>query len=168
MQIPSRSQVSHRKYYKLTRNFNQTGAHNVGCANGSAPTGALPWAQRCMRVDSSPWVHRSALTGAQLNATRIRSSNLASASCHLDLWPLHLINMCLPGLVKICQIILEISGWKGFDLFQCRVTLPLISWPQKLIVSCHFSCPGLLGRPLMPMCVEIGSFAFKTPCTWVW
>jgi len=40
------------------------------CAHGSAPTGALPWAQRCMRVDLSPWVRRSALTGTQFNATR--------------------------------------------------------------------------------------------------
>ena len=43
----------------------------MGCAHGSAPTGALPWAQRCMRVDLSPWVWRNALTGAQLNAMRL-------------------------------------------------------------------------------------------------
>ena len=61
MQLPSRSQVSHRQYYKLTRN-----SINQGRTTWAAPTGA----QRCVRVDSSPWVRRSALTGAQLNATR--------------------------------------------------------------------------------------------------
>ena len=55
---------------QINTNFNQSGAHNAGCAHGSAPTRALPWAQRCMRVDSSPWLRRNALTGAQLNATR--------------------------------------------------------------------------------------------------
>ena len=66
MQLPLRSQVSHRKYYKLTQNL-----INQGRTTWGAPTGALPWAQRCMRVDSSPWVRMSALTGAQLNATRL-------------------------------------------------------------------------------------------------
>jgi len=61
------SHVSHRQYYKLTRN-----SINQWRTTRAAPTGALPWAQRCMRVDSSPWVRRSAFTGAQLNATRFR------------------------------------------------------------------------------------------------
>ena len=71
MQLPSRSEVSHRQYYKLTRNqpIGRT-TQAAHCAHGSAPTGALPWAQRCMRVDLSPWVRKSALTGTQFNATR--------------------------------------------------------------------------------------------------
>ena len=35
----------------------------------AAPTGALLWVQRCMRVDLSLWMWSSALMGAQLNAT---------------------------------------------------------------------------------------------------
>ena len=65
---------------QINAKYNQSGAHNVGCAHGSAPTGALPWAQRCMRVDSSPWERRSALTGAQLNATRLLWLNSDSMS----------------------------------------------------------------------------------------
>jgi len=42
-------------------------AHNAGCAHGSAPVGAA-----LHESGSSPWVRRSALTGAQLNATRFR------------------------------------------------------------------------------------------------
>ena len=37
MQLPSRSQVSHRKYYKLTRNL-----ISQGCTTWAAPTGVLP------------------------------------------------------------------------------------------------------------------------------
>ena len=68
---------------QINTKFNQSGAQRglrqpalcarlpaAHCAHGSAPTGAFLWVQCCMRVDLSPWVWRSALTGTQLNATR--------------------------------------------------------------------------------------------------
>jgi len=70
--IPDRRRQSSKPsaILQINTKFNQSQAHNACCAHGSAPTGALPWAQRCVIVDSSPWVRRSALTGTQLNATR--------------------------------------------------------------------------------------------------
>ena len=59
---------------QINTKFNQSGAQRglrtAHCAHVSAPTGAFLWVQRCMRVDLSPWVRKSALTGTQLNATR--------------------------------------------------------------------------------------------------
>ena len=38
-----------------------------------------------MRVDSSPWVRRNALTGAQLNATRLRTPPFPARGSHYSI-----------------------------------------------------------------------------------
>jgi len=50
---------------KLARNSINQRRTTRAASTGALPR-ALPWTQRCMRVNLSPWVRRSALTGAQL------------------------------------------------------------------------------------------------------
>jgi len=116
---------------QINAKYNQSGAHNVGCAHGSAPTGALPWAQRCMRVDSSPWVRRSALTGAQLNATRLLWRHLA-IQCPLSDWR---ITATLPLTITICLCYVRASFFDHFTLI-------------VLTLQCLHAAGGAYSRPI--------------------
>jgi len=69
-------------------------------------------------------------------------------------------NMCLPSLVKICPIVLEICRQKHFcNLFRHRVTLTF----DLLTPKVDRFMPLLCG-PLVLICIEIGSFPFKIYC----
>jgi len=99
-----------------------------------------------------------------------RSPKLTLASCDLDLWLLasellwHLQSndMCLPVLVKICQIFLEICHRRDFCyLFWLRLILNFEILITKLVVSCPCSVKSLCQFALL--CDRLGR-VFHTIC----
>ena len=76
-QLPSRSQVSHRQYYKLTRN-----SINEGRTTWAAPTGVLPRGRSRGRSVALEWIRAHGYAGALLR----ERSLMQRAPGHSILW----------------------------------------------------------------------------------
>ena len=94
-------------------------------------------------------------------ARRSLSPATLSLTCTMVVVTQRAFTGCLPGLVKICHIVLEIS-WDFCDLFWPHMTLTF-----DLLALTLDNFRPLPRGPLVPICIKTDSFVFNISCSTV-